>query len=751
MWSQVPTNKKVGGLWPNDGDGNAWSDTDDRLPTGAHGGRLHDRRSRPLRERHADRRLLRQISAFKKAGVEILTGVPIPPDFTTFWTQAVAAGLQAEGRLDRQGAALPVVGRGPRPTSATACPPRSGGARAIPFKSSLTGADREGAGRRLHDARRPSNGPSRSASSTPCSRSPTDALKRTTDIDDKAAIRDAIKATNLDTIVGPIAWTRQRPVRRTSPRRRSSVASGARARRSSTTWSIVSNKDHPEIPPAGRCSPIPTADAPAEDRDRDGDAARAGGRLARHSGESSSRTRSTIAVTAGETLGIVGPNGAGKTSLLNLISGNLTPDGGRIRLDGRDVTNDPPHLRARLGVGRTYQVPRPFGGMTVFENVLLGASYAGRHRASALGPATRWPSPRSIGRASSIVPTAWPGRCRCSTASGWSSPAPSRREPRLLLLDEIAGGLTEHEVDELVATIQAARAEGVTIVWIEHVVPALMAVVDRLVAMVGGRILMDGDPAAVMADPAVQAVYLGAGGRRREPPRRRRRKQLLRRLPGALRRVASRSMKARPSPSSVPMAPASRRSSTRSPACCRPAAARSATTAGSIDRVPAHRRVAIGYLAGARGSAHLPQPDGRGEPPHRRLPRTPRRPGTLPRSASCFPILARAGRAQRGRPLGRRAAGPRHRSRADGEPAPPAARRGLARSRADRRQAALRRPCRRSPRTGTTILLVEQNVDQALAAADRVYCLLEGRISLDRAAGGADAAARSPAPTSDSD
>jgi branched-chain amino acid transport system ATP-binding protein len=217
----------------------------------------------------------------------------------------------------------------------------------------------------------------------------------------------------------------------------------------------------------------------------------------------------TIDVTAGETIGIVGPNGAGKTSLLDLISGNLTPDAGRIRLDGRDVTNDPTNLRARLGVGRTYQVPRPFGGMTVFENALLGACYAGRHRASALDPDTmavaaldRTGLLDRANRLAGSLPLL--DRKRLELARALAT------EPRLLLLDEIAGGLTEHEVVELVATIRRLRSEGVTIVWIEHVVPALMAVVDRLVALSRGRILMVGAPAAVMADPAVQAEYLGA-------------------------------------------------------------------------------------------------------------------------------------------------------------------------------------------------------------------------------------------------
>jgi branched-chain amino acid transport system ATP-binding protein len=217
----------------------------------------------------------------------------------------------------------------------------------------------------------------------------------------------------------------------------------------------------------------------------------------------------SLEVAAGETVGVVGPNGAGKTSLLNIISGNLAPDSGRIRLDGHDLTDDPAHVRARLGVGRTYQVPLPFGGMTVFENALLGAVYAGAPRdpghdasARAVAALQRTGLLPLANRPAGALPLLDRKRLELARALAM--------QPRLLLLDEIAGGLTEHEVVDLVETIRRLRSEGVTIIWIEHVVPALMAVVDRLVATSRGRVLMDGAPAAVMADPVVQAEYLGA-------------------------------------------------------------------------------------------------------------------------------------------------------------------------------------------------------------------------------------------------
>jgi branched-chain amino acid transport system ATP-binding protein len=210
----------------------------------------------------------------------------------------------------------------------------------------------------------------------------------------------------------------------------------------------------------------------------------------------------------GEALGIVGPNGAGKTSMLDLVTGTLAADSGRILLDGVDVTRLASHQRARRGVGRTYQVPRPFGGLSAFENVLLGATFAGHGRLDHRSP-----------EVVAVDALRVSGLLHRANAVAGSLPLLERKRlelaralatrPRLLLLDEIAGGLTDHEVDELVGTIRDLRAGGMTIVWIEHVVHALVSVVDRLLAMDHGRRLADGEPRAVMASPEVQAVYLG--------------------------------------------------------------------------------------------------------------------------------------------------------------------------------------------------------------------------------------------------
>ena len=205
----------------------------------------------------------------------------------------------------------------------------------------------------------------------------------------------------------------------------------------------------------------------------------------------------------GEVLGVVGPNGAGKTSMLNLISGTLTPDRGEILLDGRDITVLPAHRRAMAGIGRTFQVPRPFGGMTVFENVLVGASRAGHgdrleRCVEALARAGLLDHANTSAGSLSLL-----DRKRLDLARALAS------RPRLLLLDEIAGGLTELEVQVLMGTIRELKSEGLAIVWIEHIVQALVAVVDRLMATNYGRKLVEGEPRTVMASPEVRSVYLG--------------------------------------------------------------------------------------------------------------------------------------------------------------------------------------------------------------------------------------------------
>jgi branched-chain amino acid transport system ATP-binding protein len=213
----------------------------------------------------------------------------------------------------------------------------------------------------------------------------------------------------------------------------------------------------------------------------------------------------SYSVEPGDAIGIVGPNGAGKTSMLNLICGNLAPDQGRILYDGRDITTMPVHVRARAGISRTFQIPRPFTGMTVFENVLVGASHGTGQSADdrAAGALDRVGLLRFANTPAGALTLL--DRKRLDLARALAT------TPRLLLLDEIAGGLTEPEVDVLTALIRELRTMGLAIIWIEHIVGALVSVVDRLLATNFGRLLAEGTPQAVLANPEVQSIYLGRG------------------------------------------------------------------------------------------------------------------------------------------------------------------------------------------------------------------------------------------------
>jgi branched-chain amino acid transport system ATP-binding protein len=219
----------------------------------------------------------------------------------------------------------------------------------------------------------------------------------------------------------------------------------------------------------------------------------------------------SVRVDAGEALGVVGPNGAGKTTMLQLAAGQLRPDAGRVRLEGRDVTDLPAHTRCQLGMAVTHQVPRPFVGMTVYENVLVAATFGRGGRGPGADGDAHEASLAALeaveltGRANRLagtLPLLELKRLELARALATG--------PRVLLLDEIAGGLTEAEVHQLVATIRRLREAGVSIVWIEHIVHALLSVVDRIVAINFGRKLIEGDPRRVMASPEVRDVYLGS-------------------------------------------------------------------------------------------------------------------------------------------------------------------------------------------------------------------------------------------------
>jgi len=213
-----------------------------------------------------------------------------------------------------------------------------------------------------------------------------------------------------------------------------------------------------------------------------------------------------LRIQAGEALGVIGPNGAGKSTLLAMIGGDLRPDAGRVLLDGHDITGVPAARRAATGIGRTYQVPRPFGGLTVFQNALVASQHGARLRGHQAHDAAAQALETSalLGQANTLADDlGLLGRKRLELARALAT------RPRLLLLDEVAGGLTDAEVDELVLTVRAVLASGVTVVWIEHVVRALRSTVGRLVCLYGGRWLADGTFDEVLADPSVREVYLG--------------------------------------------------------------------------------------------------------------------------------------------------------------------------------------------------------------------------------------------------
>jgi branched-chain amino acid transport system ATP-binding protein len=213
-----------------------------------------------------------------------------------------------------------------------------------------------------------------------------------------------------------------------------------------------------------------------------------------------------LALAEGEALGIIGPNGAGKTTLFGIATGTVAPDGGRVLLDGADITRVPPERRCRLGLARSFQIPQPFGGMTVFENAVVAAAF-GQGRREQDVYAVCFAILERCGLAAKANRLAGSltliDRKRLELARALAT------QPRVLLLDEVAGGLTEPECAGLVTLIREVRATGVSIIWIEHVVHALVAVVDRLAVLHAGAIIAAGEPHAVIRSPQVAEIYLG--------------------------------------------------------------------------------------------------------------------------------------------------------------------------------------------------------------------------------------------------
>jgi branched-chain amino acid transport system ATP-binding protein len=213
-----------------------------------------------------------------------------------------------------------------------------------------------------------------------------------------------------------------------------------------------------------------------------------------------------LSLARGEALGIIGPNGAGKSTLFNLVTGMLRPDRGSILLEGQDITGLPPEQRCRAGIGRSFQIPLPFEHLSVFENLAVAALFGGgMSQAEAVQVcgetlALTGLEPKANLRAGSLSLL---DRKRLELARALAT------RPRILLLDEIAGGLTDAECHILIETIRTIHARDVSIIWIEHVVHALLAVVSRLVVLDFGRIVAQGEPSEVMRSNEVQTIYMG--------------------------------------------------------------------------------------------------------------------------------------------------------------------------------------------------------------------------------------------------
>lgn len=215
----------------------------------------------------------------------------------------------------------------------------------------------------------------------------------------------------------------------------------------------------------------------------------------------------SLTLAAGDTLGIIGPNGAGKSSLFNLIAGVMPADAGQVLWQGRDITTLSAAERCREGVGRTYQIPKPFDGLTVYENLLVAAEFGG---GGGDGAEAKLLCCNILDQMElSHLADAPAGGLRLLERKRLEMARALATRPKVLLLDEIAGGLTDLECGSLIAAIRDIKAQGVAIIWIEHVVHALFAVVDRLAVINFGAKIAEGPPKATFESAEVQSIYLG--------------------------------------------------------------------------------------------------------------------------------------------------------------------------------------------------------------------------------------------------
>jgi len=225
--------------------------------------------------------------------------------------------------------------------------------------------------------------------------------------------------------------------------------------------------------------------------------------VSKHFGGFTALSEVSIDVAQGERFGLIGPNGSGKTTLINCISGVLANDGGRIVFDGEDISRLPTYQRTRRGIARSFQIPRPFASMSVLENLLVPLEYVSNGKLDEAHEILK-----QIGLAD-----------KAATRSSQLSQVELRKlelaramaaRPRLLISDEAMAGLSSNEISEVLEILFKLNATGITIIMIEHIMQAVMKFSQRVICLDAGRIICEGAPGAIVANPEVQRAYLGA-------------------------------------------------------------------------------------------------------------------------------------------------------------------------------------------------------------------------------------------------
>src|SRR5262245_15501859 len=229
-------------------------------------------------------------------------------------------------------------------------------------------------------------------------------------------------------------------------------------------------------------------------------------RLTKRFGGFTALNRVSLSVKAGERFGLIGPNGSGKTTLINCVSGSLAADGGRILFEGRDIRGLPPHRRTRLGIVRSFQIPKPFHSMTVLENLDIPLEYAGHARTdSADAEAAEILRAIGLDAKAHIRPR---GLTQIEMRKLELARAMAAR-PKLLISDEAMAGLSSAEVDDILAILFRLNERGITIIMIEHIMRAVMRFSERIVVLDAGERIAEGTPAEIVKNPAVEKAYLG--------------------------------------------------------------------------------------------------------------------------------------------------------------------------------------------------------------------------------------------------